>query len=128
MKSFVEEFKAFALRGNVVDLAIGIVIGAAFTSITDSLVKDIITPPIGLLLGKIDFANLAITLGGSVTIRYGHFIQAVVSFLITALALFFLIRFVNKLVHAERIKEPKTEDAKSAELVVLEEIRDTLKK
>lgn len=131
MKSFINEFKTFALRGNVIDLAIGIVIGAAFTNITNSLVTDIITPPLGLLMGKINFANLVVSLGGDVIIRYGHFIQAVISFLITALVLFLLLRFINRLQHVallEKQAESAAPAIKSAELVVLEEIRDTLKK
>lgn len=131
MKTFFGEFKEFALRGNVIDLAVGIVIGAAFTTITNSLVADIITPPLGLLMGNIDFADLVIALGGDVVIRYGHFIQAVISFLITALVLFLIIRFVNRLQHIAR-KEQEEGTAppppKTPELVVLEEIRDSLKK
>ena len=97
MKSFLEEFKKFALRGSVMDLAIGIVIGTAFTNIVNALVLDIITPPIGLLTGKINFADLALNLGGTVTIQYGLFIQACVTFFITAFALFLVIRFMNRL-------------------------------
>jgi len=130
MKSFFAEFRKFALRGNVLDLAIGIVIGTAFSNITNSLVNNIITPPLGLLLGRIDFKNWALNLGGDVNIQYGLFIQAVVSFIITAFALFLMVRFVNRL---ERLAkndppaEPPPPSAKSPELVVLEEIRDSLK-
>ena len=87
MKHFFEEFKKFALRGNAVDLAIGVVIGAAFTAITNSLVTNILTPPIGLLLGGIDFSALGFTLQGDAVIQYGLFIEACVNFIITALAL-----------------------------------------
>ena len=128
MKTFLEEFKAFALRGNVLDLAIGVVIGTAFSNITNSLVMNIITPPIGLLLGKIDFKDLAFNLGGSVNIQYGLFIQALLDFIIIAFVLFLFVRFINRVIHAERHKKPQPEDTKSPEVVLLEEIRDELKK
>lgn len=127
MKGFFEEFKKFALRGNVLDLAIGVVIGTAFSNITTSLVANIITPPIGLLLGKIDFKDLAFHLGGDVAISYGLFLQALLDFIIIAFVLFLFVRFINRVVHAERAKEPQAEDMKSPEIVVLEEIRDTLR-
>ncbi len=125
MKSFIDEFKKFALRGSVMDLAIGIVIGTAFTNIVNALVTDIITPPIGLLTGKINFKDLALNLGGTVKIEYGLFIQAIVTFLITALALFLMIRFMNRLSKKQKEEAPAP---KAAELLVLEEIRDSLKK
>mgnify|MGYP001320430410 FL=1 len=131
MKSFLAEFKQFALRGNAVDLAVGIVIGAAFTAVTNSLVKDILTPPIGLLLGGIDFSGLGFTLSGDAVIQYGLFLQAIISFVITAFALFLLVRFINRLTALARKEqqEGKTPPAeKSPELQVLEEIRDSLKK
>ncbi|HEX5774905.1 MAG TPA: large conductance mechanosensitive channel protein MscL [Candidatus Paceibacterota bacterium] len=131
MGTFFSEFKKFALRGNAIDLAVGIVIGAAFTNITTSLVNDIITPPIGLLIGSINFTDLVIALGGDVVIRYGHFVQAVISFLVTAFVLFLIIRFLNRLQHAARREQKAgttSAASKSPELVVLEEIRDTLKK
>ncbi len=127
MKSFFDEFKAFALRGNVLDLAIGVVIGTAFSKITDSFVTNIITPPIGLFLGKIDFKDLAFHLGGTVTIGYGLFLQALLDFVIIAFVLFLFVRFINKIVRAERHKEPQPEETKSPELAVLEEIRDSLR-
>lgn len=123
-KSFVDEFKAFALRGNALDLAIGVVIGAAFGAITNSLVNDVITPPLGLLIGGIDFSELAIPLGPEVSITYGLFIQALINFIIIAFALFLIVKFLNKMVKKEEAKP----SAKSAELAVLEEIRDSLKK
>ncbi len=97
----LKEFKAFAMRGNVLDMAVGIIIGAAFGKIITSLVNDIIMPPIGLLLGNVDFSNLVIRLsspltGGPVTIRYGAFINTVVDFIIVAFAIFLLIRQVNR--------------------------------
>ncbi|MES2994458.1 MAG: large conductance mechanosensitive channel protein MscL [Patescibacteria group bacterium] len=131
MKHFFEEFKKFALRGNAVDLAIGVVIGTAFTAITNSLVTNILTPPIGLLLGGIDFSALGFTLQGDAVIQYGLFIEACVNFIITALALFLFVKFINRLVLvARREQEEGTAPAseKSQELVVLEEIRDALRK
>lgn len=126
MKSFFEEFKQFALKGNVMDLAIGVVIGTAFSTITNSLVTNIITPPLGLLIGKIDFKDLVLNLGGTVEIKYGIFIQSVIDFIIIAFVLFLVIRFIN------RLKPKKVEDMKpaekSAELQVLEDIRDSLRK
>lgn len=92
-----KEFKEFAMRGSVLDMAVGIVIGAAFGAIVSSLVADVLMPPIGLVLGKVDFANLVITLSDTVTINYGKFLNAVVSFLIVAFALFLVIRSMNRL-------------------------------
>lgn len=131
MKATLEEFKAFALRGNALDLAVGVVIGAAFTAITTSLVTNIITPPIGLLIGGIDFSKLGFTLGGDAVIGYGLFIQALINFIITAFALFLFVKFLNKITRVARKKEDDAAaepTAKSAELQVLEEIRDSLKK
>jgi large conductance mechanosensitive channel len=130
MKSFLHEFKTFALRGNVVDLAVGVVIGAAFTAVTNSLVNNILTPPIGLLLGGIDFSKLGIALGGDSVIAYGLFIQAIVNLLITAFALFVFVRFINRLTRlARKEQEDGTAPAaqKSPEVALLEEIRDLLK-
>lgn len=99
----MKEFKEFAMRGNVVDLAVGIVIGAAFGRIVNSFVNDIIMPPVGLLLGNVDFSNLAIVLKEktatteAVAIRYGAFINTILDFLIVAFAIFFLIRQMNRL-------------------------------
>ena len=132
MKSFFAEFKKFALRGNAVDLAVGIVIGAAFTAVTNSLVTNIITPPIGLLVGGIDFSHLGFALGGDAVIGYGLFIEALVNFVITAFALFLLVRLINRLTAAARKKEEDEkaakEDEKSREVLLLEEIRDALTK
>jgi len=130
MKSFFDEFKKFALRGNMLDLAIGVVIGTAFSNITNSLVTNVITPPLGLLLGKIDFKDLALNLGGSVSISYGLFLQSVLDFLIIAFVLFLIIRFLNRVERVARNKQAQEdiqEAPKSAELTVLEEIRDSLK-
>lgn len=120
----LKEFKEFAMRGNVVDMAVGIIIGAAFGSIVNSLVSDVIMPPIGLLLGNVDFTNLFLTLqegeimgpyssladaqaAGAVTINYGVFISTIISFLILAIAVFLLIRGINRL---EREEEAPPEE------------------
>lgn len=132
MKSFLGEFKTFALRGNAIDLAVGVVIGAAFNAITTSLVTNVLTPPLSLLTRGINFADLAVAIPNTdATIQYGLFIQAIISFIITAFALFLLVKGINNIVakakkdQAEGKAEPET---KSAELLVLEEIRDSLKK
>jgi large conductance mechanosensitive channel len=133
------EFKKFAMRGSVVDLAVGVVIGAAFTAIINSLVKDVIMPPIGLLLGGIDFSNLFIVLKGShaamtlkaaqdagdVTINYGQFFNAIVNFLIIAFVLFLTLRQLNKLMASK--EPPAPPPPPPEELAVLKEIRDLLK-
>ena len=134
-----EEFKKFAMRGNVMDLAVGVIIGASFTGIVNSLVKDVIMPPIGLALGGVDFANFffvikgdravdtltAATAAKDVTINYGLFINAIINFLIVAFVLFVLIRQMNKLV----APSPSTEAAPppTEEILLLREIRDSLK-
>lgn len=132
MKSFGDEFKKFIMRGNVIDLAIGVVIGTAFNTVTNSLVTNVITPPLGLLLGKINFVDLAINLGGTVKITYGVFLQSVVTFFITALALFILIRFISKVQSIALRKQQEESAAPPApadtpELSVLKEIRDSLR-
>ena len=128
---FGKEFQTFTARGNFIDLAVGIVIGTAFSSVTNAFVTDIITPPIGLLLGRVNFIDLAIPLGGTVKISYGLFIQALISFLITALALFLLVRFINKMKDVGMKKQAEEAAAPggppdSAELIVLKEIRNAL--
>lgn len=95
MKKFMEEFKEFALKGNVMDMAVGIIIGAAFTAIVTSMVSDIISPLLGLIV-KVNFADLKATVGGA-TFMYGNFIMAVINFLLIALVLFLIIRSINKL-------------------------------
>ncbi|WP_242213584.1 large conductance mechanosensitive channel protein MscL [Bacillus cereus group sp. BfR-BA-01383] len=121
------EFKKFAFKGNVIDLAVGVVIGAAFGKIVSSLVKDIITPLLGMLLGGVDFTNLKITFGKS-AIMYGNFIQTIFDFLIIAASIFMFVKVFNKLTSkkeeeekAEEIPEPTKEE------VLLGEIRDLLK-
>ena len=111
-KNFVSEFKKFAMRGNVIDMAVGIIIGAAFGKIVDSLVKDVLMPPIGLLLGKVDFSDLKIVLTegeNPVSINYGLFINALISFIIVAFAVFILIKAINKL-QEKMTKEEKAEE------------------
>jgi large conductance mechanosensitive channel len=134
-----DEFKKFAVRGNVTDLAVGVIIGASFTGIVTSLVNDIIMPPVGLALGGVDFANFFVVLKGDravdtlaaakaakdVTINYGLFVNAIINFLIVAFVLFLLIRQMNKLVlpkPGEVAPPPPPED-----VLLLREIRDSLK-
>lgn len=123
----VKEFKEFIMRGNVLDLAVAVVIGAAFTAIVNSLVADIITPIIGAVLGGVDFAGQAITVGNAV-IGYGNFIQAIINFLLVALVLFLIVRSINAM-QARRAKEAEVAEppAPSAEEVLLAEIRDLLR-
>ena len=132
-----EEFKKFAMRGNVIDLAVGVIIGASFTGIVTSLVNDVIMPPIGLALGGVDFANFFFVLKGDravdtlaaakaakdVTINYGLFVNAVINFLIVAFVLFMLIRQMNKLAAPKPADAPATPE----EVLLLREIRDSLK-
>ncbi len=111
MKSFFNEFKKFAMRGNVIDMAVGIIIGAAFGKIVNSLVEDVLMPPIGLLLGKVDFSELKFALTDDVAIRYGAFINALISFLIVAFAVFLLIKAINTLQEKMIAKEKAEEKA-----------------
>lgn len=121
----IKEFKKFIARGNVLDLAVGVIVGGAFSSIVTSLVNNIFTPIIGLILGGVDFSNLSITFRDT-QIMYGAFIQSVIDFLIVAFCLFIVVKVVNK-VTAKKEKKEEKKDAKSAELKTLEEIRDILK-
>jgi len=123
----VHEFKTFAMKGNVVDMAVGIIIGAAFGKIVSSLVSDVIMPPIGLLLGGIDFSNLSISLADGVTIKYGLFINTVIDFIIVAFAIFMMIKGMNSLKKSEEAK-PAAPPAPREEVVLLSQIRDLLKK
>ncbi len=131
-----DDFKKFALRGNVVDLAVGVIVGAAFTSIVTSLVKDIITPPIGWITGGINFSNFFFVLkggqfatlaeaekAGAVTINYGLFLNAAINFLIVAFVLFLVVHQINKL----SPKTPAPTPATPEDIVLLREIRDLLK-
>ena len=132
IKKNLDEFKKFIARGNVLDLAVGVIIGGAFSSIVTSLVNNILTPIIGLVLGGVDFSNLAITFRET-RIEYGAFIQAIIDFLIIAICIFMIVKFVNKLINIRKKEEIKEEIVvqevvKSDEVLLLEEIRDLLKK
>lgn len=129
----LQEFREFAMRGNVIDLAVGIVIGTAFGAITSSLVKDVIMPPIGFLMGKVDFSQLKWTMieategVDAVTINYGLFIQTLVNFVIVAWAMFMIIKVMNKLKRKQDVGAADAPPPPRQE-VLLEEIRDLLKK
>ena len=132
MKKVLNEFKDFIARGNVIDLAVGVVMGSAFSAIVTSLVNDIIMPLVGILIGGVDFAGLSANIGDA-KVMYGAFIQAVINFLIIAFCIFMFVKAINKLNEkAKKLKkaEEKEEEAptKSDEVVLLEEIRDLLKK
>ena len=149
MAKFIEDFKAFALKGNVVDMAVGVIIGGAFGKIVTSVVNDIIMPPIGILVGGVDFKDLKLVLKeaipevldeagnvtqaavAEVTLNYGAFIQNVIDFLIIALAIFFMIKGITRLSELKKNKEeeetPAAPPAPSKEEVLLTEIRDLLK-
>ena len=138
MKKILQEFKQFAMRGNVVDMAVGIIIGGAFGKIVSSIVADIIMPPIGLLVGGVNFSDLKITLkdavmeGGvevspAVALNYGNFIQVTLDFVTIALAVFLLVKAVNAL-NRKKKEEPKAPPAPPADIQLLTEIRDLLKK
>jgi len=134
--SVIQEFKKFALRGNVVDMAVGIIIGAAFGGVVKSLVDDVIMPPIGMLTGQIDFRNLAWTLAESkdgkpaVAINYGAFINTVITFVIVAWAVFMLVKAMNAAEKRLRLGEEPAADAPPPpeDVLLLREIRDELKK
>jgi large conductance mechanosensitive channel len=137
----LKEFREFAIKGNVMDMAVGVIIGAAFGKIVDSLVKDLVMPPIGLALGKVDFANLFVVLkegvppgpyltveaaqkAGAVSLNYGVFINTMISFVIVAFVVFLLVRTINRLRQEEEAKAAATPE----QVVLLREIRDSLKK
>ena len=139
----LREFREFAMRGNVVDMAVGIIIGAAFGKIVDSMVKDVIMPPIGVLLGRVDFSNLFVVIkhgaapgpyltvdaaqkAGAVTLNYGLFINNVISFLIVAFAVFLLVRAINRL-RRKQEEKPAAAPPPAEEVVLLREIRDEMK-
>jgi len=130
--SMTREFREFAMRGNVVDFAVGVVIGAAFGKIVSSIVADVIMPPIGVMLGGVDFADLAIVLkeavgeAPAVTLNYGAFLQTCFDFLIIAFAIFLIVKGINSLKRKEA-EAPPAPPAPSAEEVLLTEIRDLLK-
>jgi large conductance mechanosensitive channel len=136
----LSEFKTFAMRGNAIDLAVGIVVGAAFTGIINSLVKDIINPPLGMLLGGIDFSNFFVVLkgaasyptlkaaqdAGAVTVNYGLFINTMINFVIVAFALFMVIRAINRLTAPRKVEKPG-DPPPPEDIQLLREIRDSLR-
>jgi len=138
---FFKRFKDFAIKGNVLDLAVGIIIGAAFTTVTQSLVNDIIMPPVGKIIDNVNFSNLYIALDGKAkgipsvedarkagaVIAYGSFLQNVINFLIISLAVFLLVNFVHSLRHKESLKPSETPPAPTNEEKLLIEIRDALR-
>lgn len=128
VKNFLGEFKTFIERGNVIDLAVGVVIGSSFSKIVSSVVDDLLMPLIGIIIGGIDFSNLTLKVGGA-SINYGLFLNNVINFLIVAFCVFVLVKFINKLTKKKEAKEEiKEEHKKSDEVLLLEEIRDELKK
>lgn len=131
MAKLVEEFKSFAMRGNVIDMAVGVIIGGAFGKIVTSLVDDVLMPIIGMITGGIDFTNLSVNVGEA-QIKYGKFIQNTIDFIIVAFCIFMMIKAINRITHlkAEKAKEPAAPaapPAPSAEEKLLAEIRDLLK-
>jgi large conductance mechanosensitive channel len=132
--SFVSEFKAFALRGNVIDLAVGVVIGASFGKIVSALVDNVIMPPIGVLVGGIDFSDLVFRIGtpvadakgvvtGGAIIKYGVFLNTIIQFVIVAIAIFLVVKLMNRLMR----KQEAAPALPPADVVLLTEIRDLLK-
>jgi len=137
----LKEFKEFAMRGNVVDMAVGIIIGAAFGRIVSSFVNDVIMPPLGLLIGNVDFSNLFVNLSGEAyatiaaaeeagapILKYGVFIQTVLDFVIVAFAIFMAVKAMNRLKRQEEAAPPPRPPEPSAEVKLLTEIRDALKR
>ncbi len=133
MKKFFAEFKEFISRGDVMSMAVGIIIGSAFTAIVNSLVKDVITPLIGIIMGGVDFTGIVVTVG-SAQLAVGLFIQAIINFLLTALALFCIVKGLNQM---KKLAEKKKEEAPAEpaapapvpeDIALLKEIRDLLKK
>jgi large conductance mechanosensitive channel len=139
--SIFQEFKTFAMRGNAIDLAVGVVVGAAFTGIVNSLVKDVINPPLGMLLGGIDFSNFFFVMkgdatyatlkaaqdAGAVTLNYGLFVNAMINFMIVAFALFLVVRAINRLTAPSEPAAPAEPPPPPEDIVLLREIRDALK-
>ena len=129
MKAFFNEFKEFISKGNVMSMAVGIIVGTAFTAIVTSLNQDIITPLLGLILGQIDFTSLSLTVGNA-SVTYGNFIQAIITFLITAFTLFLILKAFNRMTakkESEAPAEPEPEPIPE-DIRLLTEIRDLLKK
>jgi|KBSMisStandDraft_5_1062788.scaffolds.fasta_scaffold31345_2 large conductance mechanosensitive channel len=132
--SFISEFKAFAMRGNVIDLAVGVVIGAAFGKIVSSLVDNVIMPPLGVVIGNVDFSDLVIKIGtpvadakgvitGGAIVKYGVFLNTIIQFVIVAIAIFLVVKLMNRLTR----KQEAAPAPPPAEVVLLTEIRDLLK-
>lgn len=134
--SFIQEFKDFAVKGNAIDMAVGVIIGGAFGKIVSSIVDDIIMPPIGWLIGGIDFKDLKIELpantatgtGDPVCIAYGNFLQTCLDFLIVAFCVFLMVRAIMRLTHKKEEEAPAAPAEPSEEVKLLREIRDSLKK
>ena len=129
MKAFFREFKEFIAKGDVMSMAVGIIVGTAFTAIVTSLNQDIITPLLGLLLGQIDFTSLSITVGNA-SVTYGNFIQAIITFLITAFTLFLILRAFNRMSAKKETEAPAAPEPAPVpeDIQLLTEIRDLLKK
>ncbi len=125
MKKIIAEFKEFAMKGNMLDLAVGVIIGAAFKAIVDSIVNDILMPLVGALMGGYNFASLSIKVGKA-QIMYGSLIQQIVNFFIVAVCLFALVKGINALKRKKEEETPAPAPEKPADVVLLEEIRDTL--
>lgn len=129
---FFQEFREFAVKGNMIDMAVGIIIGGAFGGVVNSLVNDVIMPPIGVLIGGVDFTNLAVELkpaegeAAAVLLNYGAFVQTLINFLIVAFAVFLLVKGVNQL-RRKAEEAPAAPPAPPADVLLLEEIRDLLK-
>ena len=127
MKKFLREFKAFAMKGNVIDLAVGVIIGAAFGKIVSSIVGDVVMPLIGIILGGIDFTSLAITVDKA-KITYGNFLQAVVEFVVIAFSVFLFVKLLSAFHHKPKEDaKPAEPPKKTDEVLLLEEIRDILR-
>lgn len=138
MGRFIEEFKKFAMRGNVVDMAVGVIIGGAFGKIVTSVVNDLVMPVLGVLLGGVNFTDLKLTLkeavmdgetvvSPAVTLNYGNFLQSTFDFLIIAFSIFMFIKLINKLSRKKEEAQPATPPAPPADVQLLTEIRDLLK-
>lgn len=129
MKKIISEFRTFIERGNVVDLAVGVVIGSAFSKIVTSVVDDLLMPIVGIIIGGHDFSNLSINVGSAV-IKYGSLINNIINFFIISFCIFILVKFINKLtsINKKEVKKEEKVVKKSDEVILLEEIRDELKK
>lgn len=126
MRKFLEEFKTFAMRGNVMDLAVGVIVGGAFSAITTSLINDIIMPVVGIFVSETSFADLSVTIGQA-KITYGNFIQAVVNFVIMAFVVFCMVKAINRVSRRKEAAPPPPPPEPSNEEKLLAEIRDLLK-